>query len=217
MPDFYCMGNYRPLSKVEDTDLIHELFSVKIFVEENFLSPEQCAEFLFYAKNEDRKEHKLIYGEGKSSHAKQPFFNQIPNRNKIISAIQNRIDFYSNSIGMNSCFFDVNTSWCNIQQLNSSLQFHAHTRSQITGVIFIHVDSNSAPLQFINPNYGAFYHDNGDIIKPTNTPIVSYRPKNGDLILFPSWLVHGNINNQTNNRTVISFNCINQVPIKGDL
>ena len=83
-----------------------------------------------------------------------------------------------------------------------------HPGSIISGALYLNVDEscklyvhNPSPyIEFSNKSENTFYnHDN-----------VSLDVSNDELILFPSWLRHGNLSmiNKLDGRVVVSFNCV---------
>ena len=105
----------------------------------------------------------------------------------------------------------LGSSWFNIQQKGSVLKQHIHSHCVVSGALFINVDADSSPLVFENPIKRIL-----DLANHTENSSkysrdwVTYKPSNGDLFLFPSWLEHGSYyqENMTPNRTVISFNAV---------
>ena len=102
-------------------------------------------------------------------------------------------------------------SWFNIQNKGSKLKQHSHPLSTFSGGLYINCDEKSSPLCFHSPN--SFIYFTHTIQKVGPLPPFAYqwvyfKPKKGDLFLFPSFLMHGSheIPNETENRIVISFN-----------
>ena len=114
--------------------------------------------------------------------------------------IQKCINDFTSSYGIPRCTF-IN-SWFNIQQPASILKRHSHISGEVipavSGALYINIDEESSDISFENPNpYGILY-------KEVN---YTFNPSIGDLILFPSWLIHSSDKiNLTRNRIVISFN-----------
>ena len=96
--------------------------------------------------------------------------------------IQKCINDFTSSYGIPRCTF-IN-SWFNIQQPASILKRHSHISGEVipavSGALYINIDEESSDI---------------------------FNPSIGDLILFPSWLIHSSDKiNLTRNRIVISFN-----------
>ena len=113
---------------------------------------------------------------------------------------------YSQLTGFN---IDENicNSWFNIQKEGSSLKKHTHPLCVFSGILYIKCEDGSFDTYFFNPNPMISFTS----IK-TNTEAsfnwVSFKPKAGTLLLFPSWLKHGSnsIKNKCSERVIISFN-----------
>ena len=86
-------------------------------------------------------------------------------------------------------------SWCNIQGKDSTLDFHNHPNSVVSGIIFLKVDENSSKLVFQNPT-------------SLTKEIHQITPKTGLLVMWPSYLRHGSGDsiNKSAERIVLSFN-----------
>jgi len=105
--------------------------------------------------------------------------------------------------------FNITQSWSILS--NKNLHFHQHPNSIISGAYYIDADNNSSEIKFLKP----YIH--GQIKWKTDINLykeqdwlwdgVSFKPKTGTLILFPSYLNHGvTTNNLESNRCVLSFN-----------
>jgi hypothetical protein len=123
--------------------------------------------------------------------------------------IQEKLDIYTDRIGILPVRFG--NSWFAIQDIGGILKQHYHGGSILSGSLFINVDENSTPIVFDNPNpFNNFLFHAGVQEKLTHYTYNTYEfaPNNGDLIIFPSSLVHGSSYrpNQTKDRMIISFN-----------
>ena len=183
---------------------IFNIFPIEIFVEENFLSPSQCKDIFGKIISERKEDHMLLHGDAKSSYMSgdsQGFLTKT-NIPDLYQKLQERVDYYSNQCNIYPN--KISFSWCNVQNKDSQLDMHAHGFSALSGVLYINVDDQSSTLDFLNPNYSIFQFN----IDPKSY-VFKLQPKIGTLIIFPSWLVHGNWGtniNKTENRAIISFN-----------
>ena len=93
---------------------------------------------------------------------------------------------------------EITNSWCNVQGERSTLNFHRHPDSIISGIIFLQVDDKSSKLYFQNPN-NIYVKCDDDIC---------ITPEPGLLLMWPSWLAHGSGDdtNMSTERIVVSFN-----------
>ena len=198
---------------------LHEIFPIPVVRYYNVLTNEQLEDifdFLMTQENIFDDYHAFI------ENAKSTFTNHnqnilhliqknVPSCSNILEMIQYVNKSYSDLIGIDSDKISLKDSWANIQQKDSILIMHRHTNTLFSGALYINTDSNSSSLNFEDFfNYkSALYLES--IIKDRNK--FNYnnywiKPNIGDLIIFPSLLNHGSNyqKNQSDNRTVISFN-----------
>ena len=181
---------------------------------ENFITDKEIKSIIDNSKKMQFRNHGAIMGDSISSHdigknSKKSFTNLITSnvvRNRLNEAINN----YRQEYGIVK--LQIDNSWVNVQGPGSQLKFHTHPDSIISGALYLNVDENSSSLYFVNPNpyseYLAYFY-NPEKLSYLNFKTIYLKPKNGDLILFPSWLKHGSEDiNQTKYRTVFSFNTI---------
>ena len=120
--------------------------------------------------------------------------------------VQSKLDEYTSKIQIRPV--SISNSWFNIQDIGSILKSHCHARSVLSVALYINVDNNSSYLYFDNPNPHVFttWLNTGE--SDYNHESFYFRPKNGEMYIFPSWLRHGSheTTNQTKDRTVISLN-----------
>jgi len=107
---------------------------------------------------------------------------------------------------------ELNNIWININEKNNGNNEHVHPNSTFSGTIYLQTDKNTGNIIFKNP-YFPIQHYN--FVVPEDSNIfyqrVTYRPRNGMLIMFPAWMPHFvEPSNSDNSRISISFN-INQL------
>ena len=130
----------------------------------------------------------------------------------LMEKMQEKVDEYTEHLKLKS--LKVGNSWCAIQDVGGLLKDHIHGDSIVSAVFYVNVDERSSTIVFENPNPVAFF--NYENVYKERVPYTHnfYRiiPEKGDLLMFPSWLRHGcRYNpNQTENRTVISFNTVRE-------
>jgi len=185
------------------------LFPIPVLIHENFLSEDEAKQIYDICKSNTSVQHTCFLGDATSNHEGDINFlqyltNTITN---LDLRIQTFIDNYSKQVGLKSQI--VANSWFNIQQKNSILKPHMHANSILSGSLYINVDNESSKLYFDNPNqFIKYFEYNYQELTDYNFEYFYITPKVGDLVIFPSWLTHGsNVEqNNTENRTVISFN-----------
>tara|TARA_B100001559_G_scaffold138720_1_gene116540 strand:+ start:359 stop:925 length:567 start_codon:yes stop_codon:yes gene_type:complete len=93
----------------------------------------------------------------------------------------------------------ISSSWFNILGKGHKVDRHRHVESWndregsvVSGAYYPYVDSDSAPLIFT-------FLDGKTVTMPCSS---------GSLVIFPSWLDHHTLENQTNRRITVSFNTV---------
>ena len=131
--------------------------------------------------------------------------------------IQNFIGFISPKIEkvMNDMNWDkvkqsvkINNMWAIINMGGSANLRHQHGNSTISAAYYVRAPKNSGDIVFYDPRPAPVYsHPNASAPNPLNAQVNSISPKEGALVLFPSYLDHSvNENLSNEERIVISFN-----------
>lgn len=109
-----------------------------------------------------------------------------------------------------STTLEMGNMWVNINEKNHSNKTHIHHGSFISGVYYVKCNENSPQIVF----YKNFSEDfivtsasRVDRYTPISGSVCKYPPKEGRLILFPSYLPHSVEENETEEERIsISFN-----------
>lgn len=102
----------------------------------------------------------------------------------------------------------ISKMWANVNRPGSYNKSHQHNDSFISGVYYLDVPKDSGNIYFEDPRnlwclLQASYTENDSFSRME----VEYEPKDGMIILFPSYLSHRvDINNSNSDRISISFN-----------
>jgi len=104
--------------------------------------------------------------------------------------------------------FNITTCWANINGKFASNSIHNHPNSIFSGVYYLKTPKDCGGIYFSDPRPAA------RMLNPPVTefnlwtlPKVSYKPHEGTMILFPSWLLHGvDTNMSEESRISLSFN-----------
>jgi uncharacterized protein (TIGR02466 family) len=180
------------------------IFSIVIQYFNNFITNEECLDVIEKCKTFNLQKNQELKNNAVST------FNMgssyvLNNFSKLKEIIIQKVNNYENELGLfNST---LNNSWVNFQYKYSVLKKHQHPGSQISGVLYLKTDEKSSKIYFYNPNpYNSFIKKKEE--KYNNFEHISFCPKIGDLILFPSWLSHGSHNdeNLSEERIALSFN-----------
>ena len=130
---------------------------------------------------------------------------------------QKFIKFISNSIEQvmtdmkwekNKQSVKINNMWAIINTGGSANLRHQHGNSTISGAYYVRAPKDSGDIVFYDPRPAPIYsHPNVEISNLLNAQVNSITPKEGGLVLFPSYLDHSvNENLSNEERIVISFN-----------
>lgn len=186
-----------------------DVFPTRIIKFENCISDQQKKDALeFFHNYENKNSHGLLTNDSLSLHDNQSNILSLLKRNFDSWKTFNLDQFlftYCEETGFNHC--KLTNSWINFQKSNSSLIFHSHPLSHISGALYIKKEKNSPNLQFINPNPFIKYTSTDHSHFPT-WKFITIDTLEKDLILFPSWLEHGfeASNQNESERCVLSFN-----------
>ena len=102
----------------------------------------------------------------------------------------------------------INNMWAIINTGGSSNAQHQHGNSNISGAYYVRAPKNSGDIVFYDPRPApVYFHPNAKSPNLLNAQVNSVSPKEGVLVLFPSYLDHSvNENLSNEERVVISFN-----------
>ena len=102
----------------------------------------------------------------------------------------------------------INNMWAIINIGGSANLRHQHGNSTISGAYYVRAPKNSGDIVFYDPRPAPVYsHPNASAPNSLNAQVNSISPKEGALVLFPSYLDHSvNENLTKEERIVISFN-----------
>ena len=177
------------------------LFPIPLGQVSNFITDTERLELIEVIKNAEHVEHRAILGDGFSTWSRVPSTSNEPIKDRL----EHQVNNYARAYGI-SPNLSLDNVWSNIQNAGSVLDEHYHPNSIVSGALYLNVD-DSCYLTFHNPNPYIYFTDIVEY-NSCNYQWQKYYVKNGDLILFPSWLKHGHHLhvNTMDNRMVISFN-----------
>lgn len=103
--------------------------------------------------------------------------------------------------------------WVNVLETGGHQAMHNHANSFISGVVYLTPTDASAQTVFMKSPGGTDFLFKNDHAGTTPTPYsadkwISPAPAPGDMILFPSYLMHAVPPNQGSRRITLSFNAI---------
>jgi uncharacterized protein (TIGR02466 family) len=129
-------------------------------------------------------------------------FNCVNLEKRIYDAVNDYVD----RIGwLSPRKFSIRGSWINILQQDVNHTHHCHPGYLISGTYYYRVSEKQGSISFNNPNSIMMYcqFPQGQLCPQT----VDIIPDDGDIVLFPSWLIHSTRKNKSlEERISIAFN-----------
>lgn len=133
---------------------------------------------------------------------------------KLNNEIKNHLNIYLyNQLKIkDNIKFKMLNSWCIKHIKDDWAQKHSHSNSFLSGIVYLKTNKNSGNLIFYkNVYWQNIFYKSVDIefkeYTETNSDIWSITPKNGDIILFPSFLEHSvTYNKSKEDRYSCAFN-----------
>lgn len=124
---------------------------------------------------------------------------------KLKSALEWAVESYVNSINYQGPKLELEESWFNFSSKGGFQYDHTHAGNRVSGTYYYATNTEDGAIRFSNPNL--HMHFNGFPADGSYGESVSYTPKVGRLLLFPSWLTHRvNVNDTNNDRISIAVN-----------
>lgn len=109
--------------------------------------------------------------------------------------------------------WSVKEMWVNVLEHGGHQAMHNHANSFVSGVVYLtptHPDSRTVFMRSPGGTDFAFRNDHAGVVSgPYHAARwVSPQPDAGDLVLFPSWLMHAVPHNRGERRITMAFNAI---------
>jgi uncharacterized protein (TIGR02466 family) len=145
--------------------------------------------------------------------SKDTFILDRPEMSRVKQFIESKLkEFVVKIVGSDSEMV-ITQSWSNRNAKNESHHEHTHPNSIISGVWYPQINEQLPPIEFRNPNSSQIALG-GTRYNQFNSGIYSLPLKNGELLIFPSNLIHSvPVNTSDMERISLSFNTW----CKGDL
>ncbi len=127
-----------------------------------------------------------------------------------IKSINSKIGTAINDMGwdIENQIVKITNMWSIINKQNSFNERHHHGNSALSAAYYVKADKDSGDIVFYDPRPAfSFSHPENSHLTDLNAQVKSVVPKNGMLVLFPSYLDHSvNPSKSSEDRIVISFN-----------
>ncbi len=157
----------------------------------------------------------------------QNIFVDFPLLNKLKIEINQMIIEFIKDIGYFTDEIIITDAWLNNASAKSKLEWHYHANSVVSGNYFVNYNPNyHSPLLFWNdrvrlsmaerfPSIQIQKNSNKNTV--FNTNVIGTNPKEGQIILWRSQLIHGyDLPNKSDNRLTLSFNSIPKICTDGN-
>jgi uncharacterized protein (TIGR02466 family) len=144
------------------------------------------------------------------------YFNfKEPQLKELFNLIYNKVNELHKNLELSDNYKqEFLNSWLNVSKNEYISIPHNHNDTfgmMFSGVYYVNTDNESS-IEFVNPNKAQEFVLFSKTVKNFNTfnsNTMTFQPKTGDLIIFPSWLTHYVIMKPNNkNRISIAFNTI---------
>lgn len=135
-----------------------------------------------------------------------------------MSAITNGLlEYFGSVMGYKGELQFSLSMWAVINRVGDTNAPHTHPSNLLSGAYYLQIPTGmvGGEIVFMDPrgavnSYGSERKDRAGLKAPWDSPNVGHTPKQGDLIIFPSWLPHYvkafGSEDPTAERVVISFN-----------
>ncbi|CAN5626953.1 TIGR02466 family protein [soil metagenome] len=128
------------------------------------------------------------YGSMDQLHRSSPTFQELEKKlNRHVAAFSRKQswDLDGGRLAMSSC-------WVNIMPSGATHSLHLHPLSVVSGTFYVSLPKGSSPIKFEDPRLERFMAQPPRLPKSARQlqPFVTLEPREGDVILFESWLRH---------------------------
>lgn len=128
------------------------------------------------------------YGSMDRLHKSSPTFSALEtelDRHVAAFSQKQKWDLQQGRLEMSSC-------WINIMPAGAAHSLHLHPLSVVSGTFYLQVPKGSSPIKFEDPRLERFMAQPPRLSGAPKTlqPFIELEPKEGDVILFESWLRH---------------------------
>jgi uncharacterized protein (TIGR02466 family) len=180
--------------------MIHDLFPTPILIE-NIVDSLDGVETVVLSK--EFTEHSLV--ENGVSTRGQSSILDVKELGPLKKDILEKTNSLAKVMGLKK--LEITESWCNIMNKDSVVHPHKHHLSVLSGALYIKAEEEAGMFSISNPLYNNHMMYNCSnphteyVTQTTSIPVTT-----GTLLIFPSWLEHGVLENNFASRTVLSFN-----------
>lgn len=187
-----------------------DLFPTPFLIRREAIGPEFVSRLQARAiasTKEDNVRTDLLSHTAMVSPEREPLFEELTQR------IIDEIGFYGEQLLGDSFRWTIKEMWMNVLEPGGSQFMHTHANSLISGIIYLselHPTARTIFSKSPGANEFIFKHDaaDGKSNKYNAERWMAPDMKPGDLVLYPSYLLHGVPPNQGGQRVSLAFNAI---------
>jgi len=206
---------WKPLEKTDEASFV-DVFSVPILQVQLDLNIEQMTEFCFDMWEKDKEgKQKSNIGGWQSNNIITEEHSEFQ---KLIIEIRKYTSTYQSRVGFKKELHPViREAWINFNEKNNFNSQHIHSGNGVvfSGAYYVKADdpSNCGPIVFqhpLSPYLNTMWKiKDMEKMNMINSNIITIHPKPNLLLMFPSWLQHSVLPNNTNStRISMSFNTL---------
>ena len=185
---------------------ILDLFPTPISISEVNLLPEELEKLMAIYDNQNFWSQNAS---GNFNSAETDIFRNVLGENsKFVETVQSEIDsFTSNVLGQEPTLAPTQ-SWLNFNPAGTKHNIHAHANSIVSGIFYIKTNDKTGNINFHKPENKSFLIENEiKTYNKYNFEYMFFTPIQGQLFLFPSYLLHSvGLNQSKITRISLSFN-----------
>jgi len=183
----------------------HHLFPTLVTQIDDFLTEKECKYIISCFEPKEFSPYPGMQGNAVSSFSYNScILDTLPKSILIYDKLYAQLNDFTKKLG--TVPTSITNSWASVQRKDSYLVPHVHGRSHVSGVLYLKMDEQSSQMAFYNQNP---LIDGMEHLEHTeyNYRWYGIKPVIGTLLLFPSWLKHGNVApSLSDERIIISFN-----------
>lgn len=193
----------------------HRLFSTFVYQDKIKFDLKDLKQEILQIQKADEKGLEWSKNNYLNGYTSYSSFDQLHRMSSTFESLQKKIDSHVNKY-IKSLNYEISKNslcmqnfWINIMPTNTIHTAHIHPQSVISGTYYVEIPKNASVIKFEDPRLGFFM--NAPSVKQ-NSPkefqrFYSIEPKNGDVVLFESWLKHEvPLNRAKTSRISVSFN-----------
>lgn len=157
-------------------------------------------------------EVKSIVMKSFKSHFKKNFFENLNEEENAKTTLYftKEVNNFWKEITNENKILKLKTSWKNETEKYAFVTPHSHGNCLLSCVFYIKVDDKSGDILFHDPRGGVYFAQHAEVdmngYSQDNRKYFRLKPKIGDLVIFPSYVIHSVEPNMSGNRICLAMN-----------